>query len=145
MFEELRDAKLAWSVSDENKTNKQNTASMFEMRSIEGGEGCLSSLSRMDRMQSPLKTYEEDEEFSESMNEHNSPGLNVFPKTKSKKSPPDFRPPKNKIQNCFSLTKTHSLNITHVVDMQIKKHAGALNHRRSTLLRYLLKELKLKG
>ena len=105
MFEELRDAKLAWSVSDENKTNKQNTASMFEMRSIEGGEGCLSSLSRMDRMQSPLKTYEEDEEFSESMNEHNSPGLNVFPKTKSKKSPPDFRPPKNKIQNCFSLTK----------------------------------------
>ena len=58
--------------------------------SAEGQSERLSSLSRPDRDCPLLKAYEEYEEFSEDMNEYCKPVLNVFPKTKNKKSPPEL-------------------------------------------------------
>ena len=50
------------------------------------------------------------------------------------------------IRNMFFCSRAiPNLNLTHVVELQIKKHARILNHGKNKMLRYLLKELKHKG
>ena len=43
------------------------------------------------------------------------------------------------IRKRFFLEGVTHLNLTHVVELQIKKHSGILNHRKNKMLRYLLK------
>ena len=51
----------------------------------------------------------------------------------------------SQIRRRFFCDGITNLNLTHVVELQIKKHSKILNHRKNKMLRYLLKELKHKG